>query len=1754
MRLHIITAKEELDLSPSEQFYSKQDNEMLTPFQSAILRVNTVISPVRCQTKTFELSPQLSFDFTKLSVVAENKEDRYFPIHTNENSENYQEIVNIREKTPYEIIEHRKKGFFAYPLIKAILRIKSAICEISTIITTNKLFRYFIFIIILLNIILLAIDDPNSNIASSTREKFDSFFISIYTIEFLMKIWSRGIVFQKNSYFRDGWNILDSIVLITTWIGFIGENIMNLQALRAFRVLRPLKSISSLKGLRLIFIALLSSIKPLIAAFSLFLLLISIFAIAGMQMWSGLFRNRCMELSSGVIGTQLCGDYVCGNGFECVISLDNPNSGITNFDNFFFSALTAYQCITLEGWTDVMDLAERAFGEVSLIYFLPLVFIGALIFLNIFMAIIKSAFSKAILNVEQSVKRVIPYRHMRTSLLKSHYSDVNDCDSDYQKSSFLAPTEKYKVNLPQLTSHKSFKSRFNSKSTVNNNYHSTFALDRTPQPSESNIKLDLDQASSHKNNSTLKNISILFNRMNTNLKVSKEVVDRINKGEKLETTSINISNYVMNSSSIADLVQLYGKISIDSLRKSEIYTFIYKDSDDKEILKVWKDDDFNVSGLTEQSSDFQKFKKLAGKYNEDGAFYLIYCSVKSFHKQLRQIELTTLNVEGVYSGRDVKPSLKSLQLGEVNYLKFHLWSHGYIGYMEKLSQPIRKVINSKFFHILIIISVITNTIVLSIDHYGISSQMQNNLLSVNIAFTYIFCSEMTVKLFGYGPKNYFRDLMNSFDAAVVILSLVEIYFLSQSKSAISAFRAARIFRVFKILRILRIAKLFRYLRSMAHLFAVIGRSVSKYMYLGLLLLLLLMIYSLIGMQIFAGKLKKSPDTRANFDSFHWSFVSTFQILSVENWQSILYLTMNSDVGYASCIFTITWIIIGNYIILNLFLAILLESFSGSAVEDNIRLEKEILFKGYSQRMKKKQEEKLKQIEELDSDSENECDIDQQNTIKLIIFQNPGKSFNVFPIHNKFRALCIKLSFSQSFEYFILLIICLSSVKLAVDTYIGNFPSVIQAFNIIDYIFSGIFMIEFVIKTVGRGFIHGDGSYLQDKWNYIDFFVVVASILDLAISSINLSKIKVARLLRTLRPFRYINFNYSMKIMVIALLQSIVAIFNVVIVQGIVLLMFAILGVSLLAGKLYYCSNLLYLNQDSCELAGYSWELIWPNYNNVLNAFTTLIILSSEEGWPDIMAAAIDAKDVKQASEFNTNPMIAYYFIIFITISSFLFMNLFIGVVYEKFNEAKEQESSLAAAVLTKDQMVWIQMQKLIIKATPKKPSANRPSGILNKLFYRIFKSAAFEIFIILCITVNMFIMAFNYYEAESKYVRALEIINLIFTLVFVVEALIKIVALGFYGYFSSKSNAFDFCVVVLSCTDIILTYALGSAISLLRKGPQMIRIIRVLRVSKFIRLFKSLESLKHLIDIITYSLPAIGNVLALLLLIFFIYAIIGVNLFNNVKSGTILNSHLNLSTFSQAMLILFRCSTGEDWYQIMFDCGKSEGMLLSQIYFLSFITLVVFVMLNLFAMVIIQNYEELENKNFNVSHLFTKEIKKIRNLWNYYAKETKGQKVHINNIVNIIKELEEFNFSIDSNDEPVIKFLRALDLESDMQGFVYYNQFLFAILRKKYLRKGFGTHFRKVLSNEERKTKMKMKKIVENNNKKSGDLPSSYMEKSTVSNFVIERMYLKSIIRNWREYTVHRIEKRDNGDASDSSLESVYLDPIGFDTDKNDIY
>lgn len=129
-----------------------------------------------------------------------------------------------------------------------------------------------------------------------------------------------------------------------------------------------------------------------------------------------------------------------------------------------------------------------------------------------------------------------------------------------------------------------------------------------------------------------------------------------------------------------------------------------------------------------------------------------------------------------------------------------------------------------------------------------------------------------------------------------------------------------------------------------------------------------------------------------------------------------------------------------------------------------------------------------------------------------------------------------------------------------------------------------------------------------------------------VAGIDIPAIKILRMLRTLRPLRFVSHNVNIKIVVIALFQSMGAIFNVLIVLFLVFLMFAILGMSFLANKMHRCDvdNYYGISRADCALIpGASWVNSSTNFDNIGTSLITLYVIGTLEGWPDMMFTAVD---------------------------------------------------------------------------------------------------------------------------------------------------------------------------------------------------------------------------------------------------------------------------------------------------------------------------------------------------------------------------------------------------------------------------------------------------------------------------------------------------------------------------------------------------
>ena len=188
----------------------------------------------------------------------------------------------------------------------------------------------------------------------------------------------------------------------------------------------------------------------------------------------------------------------------------------------------------------------------------------------------------------------------------------------------------------------------------------------------------------------------------------------------------------------------------------------------------------------------------------------------------------------------------------------------------------------------------------------------------------------------------------------------------------------------------------------------------------------------------------------------------------------------------------------------------------------------------------------------------------------------------------------------------------------------------------------------------------------------------------------------------------------------------------------------------------------------------------------------------------------------------------------------------------------------------------------------------------------------------------------------SRYHETVKILNGLILVVFIVEAVLKITAVWPHPrrYFGDAWNVFDFSIVVLS-----LIPATGSL-------AMLARLLRLLRV---LRLISAIPELRLIVSTLVRSLPGMGHVILLMSIIFYIYAVLGFHLFSA-------HDPTHWGNLGLSMLTLFRVVTLEDWTDVMYQAMSLHP--LAWIYFVSFVILGTFVVINLFIAVVLNNLDE----------------------------------------------------------------------------------------------------------------------------------------------------------------------------------------------------
>ncbi|KAK7122565.1 hypothetical protein R3I94_019619 [Phoxinus phoxinus] len=584
------------------------------------------------------------------------------------------------------------------------------------------------------------------------------------------------------------------------------------------------------------------------------------------------------------------------------------------------------------------------------------------------------------------------------------------------------------------------------------------------------------------------------------------------------------------------------------------------------------------------------------------------------------------------------------------------------------------------------------------------------------------------------------------------------------------------------------------------------------------------------------------------------------------------------------------------------------------------------------------------------------------------------SLYLFPPQSRFRVTCNKIISHKMFDHVVLIIIFLNCITIAMERPRIDPSSAERIFlTLSNYIFTAIFVTEMTIKVVALGWCFGEKTYLKSSWNVLDGMLVMISVIDILVSLIFnsgtkiLGMLRVLRLLRTLRPLRVISRAPGLKLVVETLMSSLKPIGNIVVICCAFFIIFGILGVQLFKGKFFVCmgeDTRNITNKSDCNLAQYKWVRHKYNFDNLGQALMSLFVLASKDGWVDIMYDGLDAVGVDQQPIMNYNPWMLLYFISFLLIVAFFVLNMFVGVVVENFHKCRRHQEAEEAKLREEKRLKRMEKKRRKAQSKPYY-SDYSPTRLL---IHKMCTSQYLDLFITIVIGLNVITMSMEHYQQPKVLDEALKICNYIFTVIFVLESVFKLVAFGFRRFFKDRWNQLDLAIVLLSIMGITLEEIEVNAS--LPINPTIIRIMRVLRIARVLKLLKMAVGMRALLDTVMQALPQVGNLGLLFMLLFFIFAALGVELFGDLICDELhpcegLGRYATFKNFGMAFLLLFRVSTGDNWNGIMKDtlrdCSQETtcyNTVVSPIYFVSFVLTAQFVLVNVVIAVLMKHLEE----------------------------------------------------------------------------------------------------------------------------------------------------------------------------------------------------
>ncbi|XP_056220869.1 sodium channel protein type 4 subunit alpha B-like isoform X1 [Seriola aureovittata] len=797
-------------------------------------------------------------------------------------------------------------------------------------------------------------------------------FTGIYTFESLIKILARGFCVGPFTFLRDPWNWLDfSVIVMALLTEFI--KVGNLQALRTFRVLRALKTISVIPGLKTIVGALIQSVKKLADVMILTVFCLSVFALIGLQLFMGNLRQKCVRSTAHCVNGSLpantsfyCNNktwasmkdfindednfykvegakdaLICGNssdagkcpdGFDCLKAGRNPNYGYTSFDTFGWAFLSLFRLMTQDYWENLYHQTLRSAGKTYMVFFVVVIFLGSFYLVNLILAVVAMAYEEQNqATIAEAWQKEREFQQAMERLKREQQVASQKLpDSDSLMSPDLSPFGP--------------------------------ALDSLEERRRSQALMGMSDVEANLSEEKLLQVDMTDGGKPLHPLLARSFSTRTRRSSQVSS----IFNFRLRSrGSEGEMAD--DEYSVPGDVVEGVGGRTYSGGTFSGILPhPWpKRRPSTYSTASRGSQVFYPTLNVNGKLfvamDQNGVSppplqgQLPACTMEKVKEEsvpTSTTELSTMLLPRPSSTQDSERRGRALsaasyltdameELEESNkkcHPCWYVFAHRYLvweccPWWLRVKQLVKIMVMDPFLDLAITVCIVLNTLFMAMEHYPMTDEF-NGMLSIgNLVFSGIFTAEMVLKIIALDPYYYFQTGWNIFDSIIVCLSLMEL--------GLSDVEGLSVLRSFRLLRVFKLARSWPTLNT---LIKIIGNSMGALGNLTLVLAIIVFIFAVVGMQLFGKNYqdcvcKISKDCalpRWHMKDFFHSFLIVFRVLCGE-WIETMWDCMEVA-GQPLCILVFMLVmVIGNLVLLNLFLALLLSSFSSdnlSAPDDD----------------------------------------------------------------------------------------------------------------------------------------------------------------------------------------------------------------------------------------------------------------------------------------------------------------------------------------------------------------------------------------------------------------------------------------------------------------------------------------------------------------------------------------------------------------------------------------------------------------------------------------------------------------------------------------------------------------------------------------------------------------------------------------------------------------------------------------------------